>query len=363
MRGESSSRQLRLLQLMEARSGGVELEEAARELGAGRRTVYRDFEVLQTLGIPLVSEQEGKRARWRILDGYRHRLQLSLTWSEVLALSTGAELMKGLAGTLFHEGAVSALEKIRATLPKPLAERVRASEAGTSASRGGHDYSSRGALLQRVVGAISQKHSLRVRYRSRVRGARRRSLDPYHVRVTAQGIYLVGFDHEARIVKTYLLDRFDEIETTEQAFEVAATFDPEKFLGSSFSMWGGEPVRVRLVVSAEAAQLMMERKVHSSQLTQKRSDGSVEVSLQVPIVPPLIAWLAGLGSAVTEVEPASLREALVQHHLLASSCLERHGATGVRRAGGGASRLKTSAEVSPAASRNKPSTSKNRSRT
>lgn len=361
MRGDTSSRQLRLLQMLEARSGGLELEEAAAELGAGRRTVYRDFVVLQNVGIPLVSEQEGKRARWKILEGYRHRLQLSLTWSEVLALSTGAELMKGLAGTLFHEGAVTALEKIRATLPKPLAERVRATEQSTSAARGGHDYSARGGLLQNVVAAIAERRSLAVRYRSRSGGARRRRLDPYHVRVTAQGIYVVGFDHEAEKVKTFLLDRFDEVEETGERFEVERQFDPERFLGGSFSMWGGEPLRVRLLVSADAAQLVMERKVHPSQVTQKRSDGSVDVTLTVPLVPPLIAWLAGFGGALRSVEPKAVREAVVSHHLKAASSLDGAPFAGLLQRGGGDSGLQRKQDAPMSASGRKPSTSKNRS--
>lgn len=47
MRGEAFARQLKLLALLEARPPGVELEEATEELGAHRRTVYRDFRVLE----------------------------------------------------------------------------------------------------------------------------------------------------------------------------------------------------------------------------------------------------------------------------------------------------------------------------
>ncbi len=49
MRGEAFARQLKLLALLEGRPDGLELEEAAGELGAQRRTVYRDFRVLGAL--------------------------------------------------------------------------------------------------------------------------------------------------------------------------------------------------------------------------------------------------------------------------------------------------------------------------
>jgi predicted DNA-binding transcriptional regulator YafY len=81
MRGEAFARQLRLLALLEGRREGLEIDEAAAELGARRRTIYRDFRVLEDAGFPLASAHDGRRARWRILEGYRHRLQLTLTWA------------------------------------------------------------------------------------------------------------------------------------------------------------------------------------------------------------------------------------------------------------------------------------------
>jgi predicted DNA-binding transcriptional regulator YafY len=160
MRGEAFARQLRLLALLEKRPEGLEIEEAAEELGARRRTVYRDFRVLEDAGFPLTSALDGRRARWRILEGHRHRLQLSLSWSELMALMTARKLMSGLAGTVLHDGAASALEKIRATLPKGLADHFRASEGLLSAPHGGRDYRSRGDLVSRLVEAIdeSQRH-------------------------------------------------------------------------------------------------------------------------------------------------------------------------------------------------------------
>jgi predicted DNA-binding transcriptional regulator YafY len=58
----------------------------------------------------------------------------------------------------------------------------------------------------------------------------------------------------------------------------------------------------------------MERKVHPSQVAQRRSDGSVEVHLEVAMGPPLVAYLTGLGAAVSEIEPKELREAVLKAH-------------------------------------------------
>ncbi len=326
MRGEAFARQLKLLALLEVRPEGVELEEAAGELGTRRRTVYRDFEVLQDAGIPLTSERDGRRARWRMMEGFRHRLQLSLSWSELVALMTARQMVSGLAGTMLHDGAASALEKIRATLPKGLADHFRASERLVSAPEGGRDYRSRGELVRRLVEAIDERQTVEGRYRSRgARGQRRvaeRKLDPYHLRVAEEGIYLMARCHRSGEVKTFLVDRFDSVRPTGERFAPPEGFSAEQMLRPSFGMWSGRPRKVRFTVAPELADLLMERKVHPSQVAQRRSDGSVEVRLEVALGPPLVAYLTGLGAAVSEIEPKELREAVLREHRAAVAGLE-----------------------------------------
>ncbi len=341
MRGETFARQLRLLALLEARPGGVELDEAVDELGARRRTVYRDFGVLAEAGFPLTSARDGRRARWRMMEGYRHRLQLSLSWTELLALMTARQLAAGLAGTFLHDGAASALEKIRATLPKGLAEHFRASQRLVSAPAGGRDYGSRGELVRRLAEAIDERRTVVARYRSRAAKGRprpaERKLDPYHLRVAEEGVYLMARCHRAGEVKTFLVDRFDAVTPTEERFAAPEGFDAERLLGSSFGMWSGRRRSVRFTVAPGLADLLMERKAHPSQVAQRRNDGSVEVRLEVALGPPLVAYLTGLGAAVSEIEPAELAAAVIEEHRRAVAA---HGRSVEGREGHAAPRRK-----------------------
>jgi predicted DNA-binding transcriptional regulator YafY len=318
MRGDAFARQLRLLALLEARPEGLEPDEAAGQLGTLRRTVYRDLRVLEDAGFPLTSARDGRRARWRILQGYRHRLQLSLTWSELLALMAAGQAVSGLAGTMFHEGAASALDKIRATLPRELAERFRAADGLVSVPEGGRDYAPRGEIVRRLVEAVSGRRTVVARYRSRTAGKARtradRKLDPLHLRVAEEGIYLLARCHRSGAVKSFLVDRFDEVRLVDERFTPPEGEPPERLLHAAFRMWSGRARRVRFTLAPEIADLSMERKVHPSQVAQRRSDGSVEVELEVAIGPPLVAYLTGLGAAVSGIEPGELREAVEARH-------------------------------------------------
>lgn len=318
MRGEAFTRQLRLLTLLESR-GGVAIDEAARELGARRRTVYRDFRVLEDAGIPLASQREGLSARWRVHGDFRHRLQLSLTSSELIALATGRELLSALCGTVFHNSAVSAVEKIRATLPRGLAMRFKATEPLVSAPAGGHDYAARATIVRELVQAVEEHRTIAAVYRSRAisgreRGRAERHLDPYHLHVNGGGIYLLARCHQTDTVKTYLVDRFRQVRLLDDEFEVPKEFRAAEYLKPAFRMWNGRPRKVQFVVAPELGTLLMERKVHPSQVAQRRQDGSVEIRLKVAVGPPLLDYLVGLGANVQDIEPEDLRRKVVEAH-------------------------------------------------
>ena len=102
-------------------------------------------------------------------------------------------------------------------------------------------------------------------------------------------------------------------------------------------MWSGRPRKVRFTAAPELADLLMERKVHPSQVAQLRSDGSVEVRLDVALGPPLLAYLTGLGAAVSDIEPRDLRERVVREHREAVAALEGNadGSASPRVTGGG----------------------------
>jgi HTH domain len=80
MRGSSLARQQRLVRLLD-QGGGLSVPRTAADMGCTERTVYRDLVVLQEIGVPVYQEREGKRKRWRMVDGPRRRLSLTLSFT------------------------------------------------------------------------------------------------------------------------------------------------------------------------------------------------------------------------------------------------------------------------------------------
>src|ERR1700730_3138413 len=78
-RGDGLARQLQLMQMLEHRQEIV-VPEVAAQLGYTVRTVYRDLQVLERVGVPIYQERRGQKARWRVMEGYRRRLSITLSW-------------------------------------------------------------------------------------------------------------------------------------------------------------------------------------------------------------------------------------------------------------------------------------------
>ncbi|MBI3183287.1 MAG: WYL domain-containing protein [Myxococcales bacterium] len=313
-RGDSLARQLQLLQILDDRRE-IAVPEVAERLGYTARTVYRDLLVLERVGVPIYREAQGRRARWRVVEGYSRKLSLTLSFPEMLALTAGRELLAGLSGTLFHEAAISGLEKIRAALPRPLVERADAAARRLSAEVGGRDYSARGALLERLVQALEERRTVRLRYRKA--GAKRageREVDPYHLHLHAGGVYLIGWCHRSRAVRTFLLERVAEVEVLAGRFEPREQVSLGEQVQGVFGPWSGEAEAIALRFSPEVAPLIAERKVHPSQSSQWASDGTLDVKMKAPLAPALVRWVVGLGPEVVVLGPKALAKTVREAH-------------------------------------------------
>jgi predicted DNA-binding transcriptional regulator YafY len=299
---------------------GLSVEAVALELGCTRRTVYRDFAILQEIGVPLYAETNGKRTRWRLVAGPKRRLAVTLTFSEMLALTAGRELLAGLAGTFFHEAAITALEKIRAALPEPLLARADASAEVLMADRPAARYRSRGGAVLTIATAIEARESLVLSYRKLGdRAPTSRQVDPYHLHIHSGALYLIAWCHTRRAVRTFLLDRAAEVAPTGRRFERHAEPASPSPLQGDLGPWSGPAETIRLRFSAGVAQLVSERKIHPSQVTQPLLDGAAEVTLRAPLTPWLVHWLTGWGADVAILGPAHLADRIRVRHASAGS--------------------------------------------
>jgi proteasome accessory factor B len=323
-RGDSLARQLQLMLMLENRHV-IDVPDAASQLECTTRTVYRDLQVLERVGVPIYQERQGRHARWRVVDGYRRRLSITLSWPEMVALMFARTLVAPLGSTPLGAAAESAVQKIAGALPRETFDRARRFEGALSADMGPkHEYGRNAGVVQVIVDGTERGESVRLQYRKPgQRAAQERLVDPYLLHVQAGAVYLIAFCHQRNAIRTFLIERIRDASRTGALFGARAAFLPGRMLQGALGPWEGPPQRIQLRFAPQVADLVAERRIHPSQRMQWRSDGGLDAELRVPLCPPLIVWLLGWGRHVRVVCPGHLAQRLRREHERAARSTER----------------------------------------
>jgi predicted DNA-binding transcriptional regulator YafY len=334
MRGEQLARQWQLIQRLAKSRAGVALDALADDLAVVRRTVYRDLDALMLAGFPVVSEKRDGRVFYRFLDTFRLG-DVPFTPDEILALAFGEDLLRVLEGTVFHDSIRSALAKIRAGLGPELADYLARLGAVFRVLPGPHkSYAHLRETIRTLNDAVLAQRSVRIRYRTGRTGAvSSRTLDPYRVWYRSGGLYVVGHDHKSRELRTFAVDRITQIEATTRRFTVAADFDFERYIGSSFGVIAEPATRVRILFDSRWAGYIAERTWHPSQSLTPRERGRVELSMEVGGIDELRTWILSFGDGALVLEPAALRDAVTRELAGALARYAEGGTTESRKTG------------------------------
>jgi predicted DNA-binding transcriptional regulator YafY len=216
-----------------------------------------------------------------------------------------------------------ALEKIAAAAPDVVVRQAASVARHVSAGGSTVDFREHAATVDAVIAGIERQETLRLTYRRPgQRGYTARLVDPYHLHIHAGGLYLLGYCHKRKAPRTFALVRTEKAELTGARFERGADIRPAEYFHGGFGPWSGKPVRVRLRFAPEVAAHVTSRAMHASQVNQQRSDGRLDVTLEVPLSPPVVAWVVGFGGNVEVVGPSALRDAVKEAHAKAMRSLD-----------------------------------------
>jgi predicted DNA-binding transcriptional regulator YafY len=287
----------------------VGLDELAEELGCVRRTVYRDLDALMYAGFPVVSEKRDGHVFYRFLDSFSLG-DVPFTADEVLALAFGEDLLRSLEGTVFHDSIRSALAKIRAGLGPELSAYLERLGESFRVLPGPHKrYAESKEKIEILNDAVLGRRTVEMQYRTGRTGSEsRRRLDPYRVWYRAGGLYVIGHDHQSGEIRTFAVDRIQQIEPSEQRFEVRADFDFDAYTGSSFGVVSEPATRVRILFEPRWATYVSEHTWHESQQLEPRPDGRLQLTMQVGGTAELVSWVLSFGDGAEVLEPEPLRD-------------------------------------------------------
>jgi len=300
-----------LREIERARAAGVTIDELAKLCDVTTRTIRRDLQALEEAGFPIFDDRsrDDGRTRW-VLNGQAFKgLAAGLTVAELCALYFSRTLVESLAGTPFRDEVRSAFDKLGSGLtphmrqfldqlphviaakPDPLRRRVNDAQQQIAA---------------RALEATLYHRQALVTYHSRSSERTKTYLvHPYRMAYAQGGLYLLAFVPEYGEVRTFAVERIQELSLQEDRFTPIEELGDDAF-PNSLGVHSGPTERVSIEFQQAVADYVRAREWHRSQALTAAEDGAVSMTLDVCLDQALKSWIMSFGPFARVVAPESL---------------------------------------------------------
>ena len=300
-----------LREIERARTAGVTIDDLASQCNVTTRTIRRDLQALEEAGFPVYDDKsrDDGRTRW-ILNGQAFKgLAAGLTLSELCALYFSRSLVESLAGTPFKGDVETAFEKLTAALTPHMQRfldqlpRVLSTKAQPHAATSGAD---RARIEARALEATLHQRQAAITYYSKSSDRTKEYLvHPYRLAYAQGALYLLAYVPEYREVRTFAIERVQDLSLHEETFTPIEEL-PEEAFPHSLGVHSGPPERVEIEFQPAVADYVRARTWHPSQHVHEMSNGGIGVTLDVCLDRALHSWILSFGPFARVVAPPSL---------------------------------------------------------
>ena len=286
---------------------GMSAVELARYCGVDRRTIYRDIETMDAVGIP-VWQLDGKFG----IDREIYQSTVRLNLNETVALYFAARLLAHHSDEN-NPHVVGALDKIAASLPDAtLGEHMARAADMIRAKPLRLDYIQ---TLETLTRAWADRRLVRIRYWAADRPeAQERVIAPYFLEVSRSepASYVVAHDQLRNALRTFKVERIQAAELLDEHYVIPEDFDIYKWLESSWGIMAEDEVEVRLRFTPAVGRRVRESVWHHSQQLADLPDGGCLLTMRVGGIREIKNWVMSWGAEVEVLAPPELRAQLAE---------------------------------------------------
>jgi len=301
-------RLLKILMLVQG-DGAWTPARLAEECGIGERTIYRDMNELERIGVPVHFDQQEGRYR---VEGDFFLPPVQLTAEEALALSVLCEHVAEPERIPFTRPAWQAMAKIQASLPPELRDELLSTNRSiviqTAASVDADGFSD---IYDTMCAAIVERRSLVCQYESLSGESDGEEFDfePYTLYFSVRAWYVVGLHHGRSELRTLKINRFLRATPTQRRYEIPEDFSLDRHLGNAWRMIRGAPdYDVVIRFNAGFAETVSDTRWHATQEFEHHEDGSCTFRCRVSGLDEIVWWALSMGPNCEVLEPMELRD-------------------------------------------------------
>jgi predicted DNA-binding transcriptional regulator YafY len=244
---------LELLQAYEKITGA----EIAERLGIGTRSVRRYIKQIQEMGVPVEAER-GPYGAYRLERGFRLP-PLMFTEDEAVALTLGLMVMRAFQFPIDAVSMTGALAKVERVLPDALLSRTLALQEAIHFNIIPPSVAIQRSVMKTLTTAVQERQRLRVRYLpwqdSAEERITERVFDPYGIVFYEGWWYVVGYCHLRQDLRTFRIDRIQNLEPAGGTFTRPTDFDTPGYVMKSLNNPAGiRQVEVLFMTSLDEAK-------------------------------------------------------------------------------------------------------------
>jgi predicted DNA-binding transcriptional regulator YafY len=332
-------RQWSILRAIEhARTAGVTIDELAADCAVTTRTIRRDLQALEEAGFPIYDDrsQDDGRTRWKINGQAFRGLAAGLTLAELCALYFGRTLLEALAGTPFRDDLERAFDKLSQSLTPHMRQfldqlpKVIASKPDPLRRRLAEGEPARQQIIGRALEATLFNRQALLTYHSRSSERTKQYLvHPHRLAYAQGGLYLLAYVPEYEEIRTFAVERVEDISLREERFTPIEDLPDEAF-PHSLGVHSGPPERVTLEFQRAVADYVKAREWHPSQRYHDLDEGAARMTLDVCVDAALRSWILSFGPFARVVAPESLAREIASQLKVAASAYEESAPTSLR---------------------------------
>ncbi|MGD8428460.1 MAG: YafY family protein [Balneolaceae bacterium] len=228
----SSERRMKLILMLQQANQRITVDKIAEKFDVSRRTVFRDFNALSEMNVPVTWDEYNG---YGIMRGYKIP-PLMFTSKELATIMVGLNFVKSQVDKKMVSDAKGVELKIKEVLPEELLEFMNSLgertvvdpylNFGAEKMEGGDWYI--------ISSAISENKSIRFQYRSKSDEKKSsRKIDPYLLIFYRDHWNVIGHSHKRDAIRNFVLDRMSDIKILDEEFVPYGKIDIEGLIFNS----------------------------------------------------------------------------------------------------------------------------------
>jgi predicted DNA-binding transcriptional regulator YafY len=298
----SSERRLKLMLLLQQPGKNKTVNELAEHFGVSRRTIFRDFNALEEINVPVTWD---RYSGYGLIEGYKIP-PLMFTSKELATIMVGLNFVKSQVDQGLVEDAKGVEVKIKNVLPDELRDFMVSLEGrtivdpylkfGGKKKKGGNWYL--------ISSAIAQQKRMQFKYTTKSGETGTRKIDPYILVFYEDHWNVIGRSHLRGESRNFILENIEEVKILEENYTLKEEIDVERLIYAS------DDISESIILEVEKDELgRLEANLPAKIITKEPINSKkIKVSFKFDNLPFINEWLLQFGKKVNVLAPGSLIE-------------------------------------------------------